>query len=334
MSGAAERRRLSLLFCDRRVPAEAGSESIIALTLRELGHDVDVAADGPVSLDGYDAVILYGAPNYFPQLRRQLRSTARDKRPVVAALHSEPLPPPRRSGLPRWSLLSVSEIGKILLRDWRATDIYTNHFKLRSMIREGTIDLLFVTSPEKKEYADEEGYTSWLVPYGHHPSVGRLLGLERDIDVLFLGDTRPPRRKRLLRRLAASGVHVTVRGSWHPDGKGIWGEERVKFLNRTKIVAHIQRYPGKVAAMRFMMAMANGAMIVSEPAYRPEPFVDGEHYVSATIDEMPEVINHYLDNREERERITASAYKLVTEELTFHRLLAPMLEAIESELAK
>jgi glycosyltransferase involved in cell wall biosynthesis len=202
------------------------------------------------------------------------------------------------------------------------------------MMREGTIDLLFVTSPEKQEYADEEGYQSWLVLWGHHPSSGRLLGLERDVDVLFLGDTRPRRRRKLLKRLAASGIAVTVMGSWLPGAKGLWGEERVRFLNRTKIIVHLQRYPGKVAAMRFLLAMANGVLVISEPSYRPEPFVDGEHYVSATVDEMPGNIRYYLSHPEERERITRSAYRLVTEELTFHRSLAGMVSVIAETLSK
>jgi glycosyltransferase involved in cell wall biosynthesis len=327
-------RRLSLLVCSRQVPAVAGTQSEEVMTLRELGHDVDVVADGPVALDRYEAIILLGNPSYFPKLRRQIRTLGKARRPVVAALHAEPLPPPRASGLPRWSPLNISEIGKIVLRDWRATDTCTNHFKLRSMMREGTIDLLFVTSPEKQEYADEEGYKSWLVLWGYHPVTGRLLGLERDVDVLFLGDTRPRRRRKLLKRLADAGIPVTVMGSWLPGGKGLWGEERVRFLNRTKIIVHLQRYPGKVAAMRFIIAMANGVLVISEPSYKPEPFVDGEHYVVATVDEMPEKIRYYLAHPEERERITRSAYRLVTEELTFHRSLGRMMSVITDAVSK
>ena len=69
------------------------------------------------------------------------------------------------------------------------------------MMREGSIDLLFVMSLEKMEYTHEQGYPCWHVPYGYHSSFGRLLGLDRDVEVLFLGDTRPRRRRRLLRSL-------------------------------------------------------------------------------------------------------------------------------------
>jgi hypothetical protein len=234
--------------------------------------------------------------------------------------------------LPRWTSLSLAEIAKIVLRDWRATDIYSNAFTLRRVMREGMIDLLFVTSAEKAEYMREQGYACWFIPFGYEPTDGRLLGLERDIDVLFLGDTRPRRRRRLLRYLRQRGIDVTVRGSWHDAGS--WGENRTQLLNRTKIIVHLQRYPGKLARQRFILAMANGVLLIAEPVYKPEPFVDGEHYVMAPAEQMPEVIRHYLDHPADRERIVAAAYRLVTEELTLERSVRAMLDIITDALAR
>ena len=131
---------------------------MLATVLEEFGHRVTVAEDGPFDFTAYDVIVQWGNPGYFPRLRRQLLATPREQRPLVAVVHAEPLPPPRASGLPRWSPLSLSEMAKIVLMDWRATDIYTNAFKLRRMMREGTIDSLFATSAEKEEYAREQGY--------------------------------------------------------------------------------------------------------------------------------------------------------------------------------
>ena len=324
---------LSFLIAYRHVPAKAGVRPTVAVVLEDLGHSVSVVNDGPADIATSDVILMWGNPGYYPGLRRQLLKTERAGRPLVAVAHAEPLPPPRASGLPRWSPLSPSEIGKILLRDWRATDIYTNAFKLRRMIEEGTIDLLFVMSAEKHEYATEQGFESWHIPFGYHERIGTILGIERDIDVLFLGDTRPLRRKRLLNRLRRAGIEVTVRGSWHDDGRALWGDERTNFLNRTKIIVHLQRYPGKLASMRFILAMANGAMVVSEPSYRPEPFVDGEHYVAASVDDMPWVIRQYLSHPDERERIAAAAHRLVTEQVTFKSSMEKMLSVIRERLA-
>ena len=44
---------------------------------------------------------------------RRLQSSPLAYEPLM---YCEPLPPPRASGLPRWSALNPAEIGKILLR--------------------------------------------------------------------------------------------------------------------------------------------------------------------------------------------------------------------------
>jgi hypothetical protein len=291
-----------------------------------------MAEDGPLDFGHADVILLSGNPGYFPRLRRQLLATPKECRPLVAVLHAEPLPPSRASGLSRWPPLNLAEVAKILLWDWRATDIYSNAFKLRRMMREGTIDLLFAMSAANVEYAHEQGYECWHIPYGYHPKFGRLLGLERDVDVLFLGETRPRRRRRLLDYLRKQGIEVTVRGSWHDPA--LWGEGRTQFLNRTKIIVHLQRYPGRLAAKRFILAMANGVMVISEPVYQPETFVNGEHYVEARIEQMTDVIRYYLEHPAERERIVAAAHRHVTEERTYAGSVEMMLNVIRQRLAK
>jgi spore maturation protein CgeB len=79
--------------------------------------------------------------------------------------------------------------------------------------------------------------------------------------------------------------------------------------------------------------MANGAMVISEPSYRPDPFVEGEHFISATIEEMPEAIRYYLAHPEERERVVAAGHRLVTQELTWRRTMEEMLAVIRSRIA-
>lgn len=326
-------RPLSFLVCDRRIPALAGTLPTVAKVLLEMGHRVTMTEGEAVDFSPYDVMLQWGNPGYYPKIRRRLLAMPKEKRPLVAVMYCEPLPPPRGSGLPQWSSLNTAEIGKILLRDWRATDIYSNARLLRKMMHEGTIDRLFVIGGEQKEYAAEQGYQCWRYDYGYHKSFGNLMGLERDVDVLFLGETRPRRRRQLLDRLRREGIDVTVRGSWHKGNDALWGEERTRFLNRTKILVHLQRYPGKVASKRFILAMANGAMVISEPPYRPEPFVAGEHFVSATIDELPDVIRHYLAHPEERDIMTSAAHQFVTNEVTWERTMRGVVGVIRSAIS-
>ena len=236
-----------------------------------MGHRVVMAEDNAADLHQCDVLLMWNNPGYFPETLRRLRRIAKPDRPLVAAMYGEPLPAPKASGLPRWSGLNTAEIAKILLRDWRRTDIYSNARTLRSLMHDDIIDELFVIGGEQEEYAAEQGYRAHRFDYGYHPNFGNLMNLERDIDVLFIGETRQRRRRKLLGQLRDAGIEVTVRGSWHKEEGALWGEERTRVLNRTKIVVHLQRYPGKVASKRFVLAMANGAMVISEPSYRPIP---------------------------------------------------------------
>lgn len=322
----AEPEPLSITVCDRRVPAIAGTRPTVVEVIEELGHTVTMAEDGPLDLDAIEVLLLLGNPGYFPRMRRQLRRTPKDQRPLVVVLHSEPLPPSKASGLSRRPKLSRVEIAKIVLRNWRATDIHTNARVLRKMMDDGTIDLFFTTSAETLEYAREEGYDCTQIPYGYHPRLGRLLDRERDVDVLFLGDTRPPRRKEALASLAAAGIDVTVEGSWGADG--LWGEARTEYLNRTKIIVHLQRYQGRLARKRFILAMANGVLVISEPVQNPAPFVHGEHCLFAGLEEMPALIKKYLAEPAERDRLARAGHDLVTGELAFSRSVEAMLQSV------
>ncbi|MFN8187537.1 MAG: glycosyltransferase [Gaiellales bacterium] len=323
---------LALLLCDRSIPAVREEWPTLALAFADIGEQVVIADDDPGAVSGCDAVVLYGNTGWYPRLGRYLRSVPRSERPLVAVYFAEPLPPPRASGLPRFSPLNAAEVKRVVLRDPGATDIYTNARKLRRAMREGWVDVVFVTGLEKQEYLAEQGIPSWTAQYGYHPSLGRLLDLERSIDVLFLGWTGPRRRRRLIRFLRRSGIDVDVRGSW--SDPSLWGEGRTQLLNRTKIVVHLQRYPGKTAAMRFVLALANGAMVVAEPCYRPDPFVPGVHYAQAPIGELPDTIRYYLDHPEERERIVAAGHRLVTEQLTFARTAETIVSVIREQLAR
>ncbi len=106
----------------------------------------------------------------------------------------------------------------------------------------------------------------------------------------------------------------------------------MELLNRTKILLNVQRYPGELSGLRCLLGMANRSLVMSEPMYRPEPYVPGEHYVSATIDEMPAAIRYYLDHPAERQRIAEAGHQLVTREVTLERTVSSMLDAIRCRM--
>ena len=323
-------RDLSITLCYRPIQALKGKVHIVTSLLREAGYRVRQVSNEHLDLKGTDIVLMLTNANWFPVVCKQLQITPKGERPFTVIWHAEPLPPPKSAELPQ-PLLNLREIGKILLRDRRATDVYTNYFRLRALREDGIPDLLLISTPGRQEFLAEHGLASTFVPLGYHPAEdGYDMGLERDIEVLFLGAPNIPRRKKLFRILRRSGVNLVTRGSWHdPD---LWGEKRNRLLSRTKIFLNLQRYPGELPGMRLIMGMANRSLVISEPIYKPGRFIPGKHYISAKSDEMPEIIDYYLNHDGERERIATEGHNFVTRELTLERSISTILRLIAEHI--
>jgi hypothetical protein len=191
--------------------------------------------------------------------------------------------------------------------------------------------VLIVSTPSRREFLAEQGISSHWVPFGYDATYGRDLKLTRDIDVLFLGTPDDARHRQAVRHLKRKRVNVVSKGSW--SDPACWGEERTKLINRTKIFLGLQRRPGKLSGIRMLLGMANKALVIAEPMYDSAPYVAGKHFISASLDEMPEVIEHYLRADSERELITDEAHRFVTEEVTLAQSLARIRALLEQHWA-
>jgi hypothetical protein len=299
----------------------------VAEEIRRQGFPLIPVAAESADLSAADVLIFLGNAAWRPQIIRQLRQTPKGQRPFVAIWHWEPLPPSRASDLPR-PKLELREIGKIVLRDPRATDPYTNFSTIRRLHQEGIVDLLAVSTRGRQEFLHEQGILSSFIPLGCGQQHGRDLGLERDIGVLFLGDVRTARRRRAINFLRGSGIQVTVAGSW--EDPQYWGENRTKLLNRTKILLNVPRTPGDYSGLRMFLGAANGAVILSEPLYRPEPFLPGQHYLEAELAQMPLIARNLLQDHARGTAIAESARDLATQVATRSHSVAKLLQAIEA----
>lgn len=297
----------------------------------ELGCEVVRATDATFSPESASALVVWGNAGWFPRAFELLAALPPSDRPLVAVWQSEVLPFPRASGLGR-TRLTARELARILLRRPTAVDPNTTARRLVGHVRRGLVDILVVTSEDRREFLAEQGVRSEVVPRGYHESHGADLGRERDLDVVFLGALNVPRRRRILRSLARAGVDVFARGSW--TDQRYWGEQRAALLNRARIVLNVSRHPGQFAGDRFVVAMGNGALVVSEPVYRPAPFRPGEHYVEAAVPELAETIRRFLADEEERRRIAARGHAFVTGELTMRRSAARVLALIARRLER
>jgi len=269
-------------------------------------------------------LLVLGNLNWYPAVRRRLLTAPVPELPKVIIWHYEPLPLPRAAGV-GWPWLDHREIVKILLRDPRATDPYTNFFLLRRLHRRGLPHRLLVSTVEWVEFLREHGIPAEHLPLGYDPGQGRDLGLQRDIDVLFLGASSLRRRLKLA-YLHWRGIKVTALGDW--NNRAYWGENRVRLINRARIFLNIPRFAAQFTRLRFTLGAANKALIVSEPLYNSAPFEPGKHYVAAPYREMPEVIHYYLSHEEERRKIAEEGYRLAVEQCLLSDSIDRLAECI------
>lgn len=310
------------------LPRRAGSGVGQGKTLGQSGWTIRPGFDGSRELLLEPVILILGTAAWFPKLCRELERRSDSDRPFVAIWHSEPLPSPRASLLPA-ARLHLRELTKIVLRDPRATDPRTNARRIVRLHEQGLPHLLAVSTPERKDFLAEQGIDSHWIPFGYRPEHGRDLGLERTIDVLFLGAGDVPRRKQAIRVLARHGIDVVEVGGWK-KGQGVWGERRIELLNRTRILLNFARQPGQLSGLRLIVGMANKTLVVSEPLWKPDPFVPGTHFVQAPLDEMADTIRYYLDHEDERERIAEQGHRFVTQELLYEDSIARLVQLIET----
>jgi Glycosyl transferases group 1 len=297
---------------------------LVAEILKDLGLDARAATEGEAELAPGRILLMGGNPRWFKRTLGRVAALPAEQRPHVVVWHTEGLPMPAAAGYPL-ERLTLREVAKIVLRDRRINDQYSNARYIRRLGREGIVTVLAVVSKAHQDYLAEHGIVETeFVPIGNHPTYGRLLGLERDIPVLFLGEHGIRRRRKILERLRREGVDVLALGSSSPT-KGTWGEARTELLNRTKILLNLPRYPGHLSD-RVMMGMATGALVVSEPMYRPAPFEPGMHYVECEVDEMAETVRRYLADDEARRRITDTAYTFLNDLHTYEGVFARLME--------
>jgi hypothetical protein len=315
---------LQVALTHRPLPNGEPARPEVADALAQAGHCVTLVRDDLPDPDRFDLLWIHGNANWYPGIRRQLavHRQAGGRRPLVVLWHAEPLPLPEGAPFPR-PRLHLREIAKILLRDARATDPFTNARRLGQLARARLYDVLVVSTPSRQAYLAEHGIRSSMVPMGYHPSCGRDLAIERDIDVLFLGALDVPRRRRLITRLRAAKVRIEAMGSWYATDT--WGESRTRLLNRTRVLLNIQRYPGELSGQRMLLGMANKALVISEPIHMPGPYVPGQHWVQASIDDMPATIAHYLADEHERRTIAEAGHDLVVNHLRLEQSVAEIL---------
>jgi hypothetical protein len=302
-----------------------GMRARVIAALEACGADVRRVPDSGEP-DPARILWLHGNARWYPRTSRALARGRAGGRPFVVLWHYEPLPLPPAAAR-RLERMHARELAKVLLRDDRVTDPWSNTRTVVGLSKSGAVDLLVVSSGSAQEFLATRGVTSSVVPLGSIPSDGHDLGLPRDIDVLLLANLDVPRRKRIIRHLRRRGVPLVALGDW--NNPEYFGEPRTLLLNRTRILLNIPRHSGLLSGRTMILGMANKALVVAEPVYRPDPYRPGVHYVSAEVADLPDVLARHLDAPDEHAPIVEAAYRFVHEELTFERSVARILALIE-----
>lgn len=193
--------------------------------------------------------------------------------------------------------------------------------------RHGLLDLLAVAGDHRARYLRRRGFDPFCLPMGYHPVFGAPLGLERTIDVLFLGALDSRRRTRIVetieRDLKRRGIHLTV-----PREQRVLGPERDQLVGRSKILLNILRRPHFPVAQRLHIAAGTKTLLVSEPLIDSSGFQPGRHFVSAPVGRLGDVIEQYVKDDAARAEITEAAYRFVTEDCTAERSVGLLLQRI------
>jgi hypothetical protein len=211
-----------------------------------------------------------------------------------------------------------------MLGDWER---YRNALDLDRAAR--FCDELVVTNRVAAATLARRGLSASVVPWGYSAAMaGEILPPamgDRDLAIVALGrtDAWVAWRRRELARLVASEPQLTV-------AENVWGPERNALLRRSRVVLNIQRVQGNFVGLRLLLALAAGAIVVTEPMTDPYPFVPGIHYVEAPLDRLLDETRALLADEKRRRRIAEAGQALFSDELTMVNSLRRVLALARS----
>lgn len=326
-----------------------GVADAIQRELQALGCQVvPFRYDAPVPWD-VDMVLTFAPYNRWLPIARQVGMRPAAERPLLVHWHTEGIPNP---SLPLACTRLLGSVRSWLdrlndgtdMRGYRLLRLLLQHLNPRwgryrylgdylFAHKMGWLDILADFSETQAAFFRLYGIPAVYVPWGTSPEWWADLHLERDIDVLWMGQQRNRRRTQLIERVSRglSERHIcmhTVDGVQNPF---VFGLERTRLLNRAKLTLNLAtaRYM-PCFIVRFHFAAGNRCLVVSEPflmhsaEYRP-----GVHYVEAEVDALVDTVLYYLEHEEERAAIAENAFQLVTTRLTLRNSVEKLLQVAE-----
>ncbi len=195
-------------------------------------------------------------------------------------------------------------------------------------------------SPVGTEELNRSGIAARRAPLGYHSSLDAWGGAdasERDVDVCFMGGSTP-RRRALVGRVAPVLAHRSSRLLFHdpripvtePSRYFLAGRDKAELLARSRILLNVHR--DEIAYfewVRAIEAIANGAVLLTEPSLGAEPLEPMVHMVSSDGPMLAAHVTALLADEGLRAKIARNAYDFVRSEMQLaDLLLAGVLEPL------
>lgn len=309
--------------------------------LRARGADAKLLYDRDLELDGFDCLVVVGTGLMLPNLSRLLERLASDRCAIIAWV-TEPLPPDEATAAMLavgrllspgrwrrvWARLPMHGLSRPILKalllmqshdigdtDARLVRYCIDNLAWLERSREmGALDLVACSTLHKARQTARLGLPSSFIPVPRHEEMGRDLGLQRDVDVLFIGRLKSPRRRAALEQLQKA---FAQRGrTMQVVSRDCYGEERTRLINRSRVMLHLHQFPSDTPWTRWHIASANGAAMASEPLVTPEPFESGKDYLSARLPDLAEKIEGLLCDEPRRMAMVAACRETIGREMS------------------
>jgi len=139
---------------------------------------------------------------------------------------------------------------------------------------------------------------------GYEPELSRIPQVQEDIDVLFYGSLNE-RRKVIVNELRKNGIRAEA-------VFGIYGEERDKYIARSKIVLNIHFYDACIfEIVRISFLLANRKFVISEEGKdeQEKDFADG--LVICPYEKIVENCMKYLADEKARKEIAEKGFEII-----------------------
>jgi Glycosyl transferase family 2 len=183
------------------------------------------------------------------------------------------------------------------------------------------------------------GVDARFLQLGHTPRWDRWHGecdAERPVELVVLAGATP-RRLTALAHCApqlvgrSTELHLPESMVPHRAGSALFhsGSAKWDLLCRSKLMMNIHRSElGYFEWQRAIEAMVNGCVLLSEHSLGFEPLIPGEHFVSASLDNLGVALDGLLDDDERLERMRRSAYEFLCREHPLSVSIEVLAEAV------